>query len=459
MPEEERPLQQQQRSRDIQIMHSNEESVETKLQRIAEKAGRDPECRFTSLFHLVDKELLLGCFNALKEGKARGIDRITKEQYAANLMENLDDLIGRLHRMAYIPQPVLRVYIPKAESKKMRPLGIPALEDKLVQATLSKILQAIYEQDFIDDSYGFRPERSCHDALRIINQTITGKGTNYIVEADIKGFFDNVDQDQLMEFLAHRIADKRVLRYIKRFLKSGIHEEGVFRASEKGTPQGGVISPILANLYLHYTLDLWFQRKYLKTCTGTARLIRYADDFVVCFKQEADAKRFRTEMEERLNQFGLEIAPEKTKILEFGPQAQKRAKERGERKAETFDFLGLTHYCTTSRNGKTFQIGRKSISKRVTAKLKLYKQWIQSNRTLPTAEIMKTTARKLRGHYAYYGVTGNSRSIGNFAYKVRMLLHKWLGRRGKRGSMSFEKFNLLLKRFSLPTPRITVNLW
>jgi group II intron reverse transcriptase/maturase len=262
-----------------------------------------------------------------------------------------------------------------------------------------------------------------------------------------------------MEFLAHRIADKRVLRYIKRFLKSGIHEEGVFRASEKGTPQGGVISPVLANLYLHYTLDLWFQRKYLKTCTGTARLIRYADDFVVCFKQEADAKRFRTEMEERLNQYGLEIAPEKTKILEFGPQAQKRAKERGERKAETFDFLGLTHYCTTSRNGKTFQIGRKSISKRITAKLKLYRQWIKKHRTLSTVEIMKTTARKLRGHYAYYGVTGNSQSIQNFAYEVRMLLYKWLGRRGKRGSMNFDKFNLLLKRFPLPAPRIMVNLW
>ena len=440
-------------------MHRNEEPVETKLQRIAEKAHRDPKTQFTSLFHLMNRELLLGCFLALKENRASGIDRITKEQYAEKLMENLDELIGRLHRMAYIPQPVLRVYIPKAGSDKMRPLGIPALEDKLVQAALSKILQAIYEQDFIDDSYGFRPKRSCHDALRTLGQTIEKKGTQYIVEADIKGFFDNVDQDQLMEFLAHRIADKRVLRYIKRILKAGIQEEGVYRASEQGTPQGGVISPLLANIYLHYTLDLWFQRKYLKTCTGTARFIRYADDFVVCFKQEADAKRFRIEMEQRLNQFGLEIAPEKTKILEFGPLAQKWAKDRGERKAECFDFLGFTHYCGTSRNGKVFRVGRKTISKRVTAKLKLYKQWIWSHRTLPTAEIMKTTARKLKGHYAYYGVTGNSKSISNFAYEIARILFKWLNRRGKRGCMNFEKFKLLLKRFVLPRPRIMVNLW
>ena len=440
-------------------MLSNEESVETKLKRIAEKARKDPKCQFTSLFHLMNFDLLWGCFWELKKCKASGIDQVTKDTYAENLMGNLDDLIGRLHRMAYIPQPVLRVYIPKPGSDKMRPLGIPALEDKLVQSGLSKILKAIYEQDFIEDSYGFRPNRGCHDALRTLNQTIEHKGTEYVVEADIKGFFDNVDQDQLMEFLAYRIADKRILRYVKRFLKAGIQEDGAFRASERGTPQGGVISPLLANLYLHYTLDLWFQWRFLKTCTGTARFIRYADDFVVCFKQEADAKRFRIEMEQRLNQFGLEIAIEKTKILEFGPQARKRAKQKGEKKAETFDFLGFTHYCTTSRSGKMFRVGRKSISKRITIKLKLFKQWIRSNRTLPTAEIMETTANKLRGHYAYYGVTGNYKSINNYAYEVRRILFKWLGRRGKRGSLNFKKFGLLLQRFPLPTPRILVNLW
>lgn len=459
MPEEGRPLQRRQRCREIHIMPRNEESVETKLQRIAEKARRDPKCRFSSLFHLMNRDLLWECFWNLKDNKASGIDRITKEQYAENLIDNLDELIGRLHRMGYIPQPVRRVYIPKPGSDKKRPLGIPALEDKLVQAGLSKILQAIYEQDFMDDSYGFRPNRSCHDALRALGQTIERQGTQYVVEADIKGFFDNVDQDQLMEFLAHRIADKRVLRYIKRFLRAGIHEDGAYRASDKGTPQGGVISPLLANVYIHYTLDLWFQGRFHKTCTGPARLIRYADDYVACFKQEADAQRFRTEMEQRLNQFGLEIAPDKTKLLEFGPQAQWRAKERGEKKAETFDFLGLTHYCTTSRSGKQYRVGRKTISKRLGAKLKLYKQWLRANRTLPTAEIIRTTANKLRGHYAYYGVTGNSKSISNFAYEVQRILFKWMGRRGKRGSLNFEKFGLLLQRFPLPRPRIMVNLW
>jgi len=439
-------------------MHSNEGSVATKLKRIAKKARKDPACKFTSLFHLMNQDLLWGCFWDLKKCKASGIDQVTKEQYEENLMDNLDDLIERLHRMAYIPQPVLRVNIPKPGSDKMRPLGIPALEDKLVQTGLSRILQAIYEQDFIEDSYGFRPNRGCHDALRALNQTVSQRGTQYIVEADIRGFFDNVDQEQLMRFLSHRIADKRVLRYIKRILKAGIQEDGVFRASDGGTPQGGVISPLLANIYLHYTLDLWFERIFRKTCTGITRFIRYADDFVVCFKHEADARRFRVEMEERLNQFGLEIAPEKTKVLEFGPLAQTRAKQRGN-KAETFDFLGFTHYCTTSKSGKMFCVGRKSISKRMTAKLKLFKVWLRSSRTQPTADIMETVANKLRGHYAYYGVTGNSKSIGNFYHEVKQLLFKWLGRRGKRGSLTFEKFRLLLQRFPLPTPRILVKLW
>ena len=439
-------------------MPSNEESVETKLQRITSKARKDSRCRFSSLFHLMNHELLRECFWQLKDSRASGIDRITKEQYAANLMDNLDDLIGRLHRMAYIPQPVRRVYIPKAGSDKMRPLGIPVLEDKLVQAAMSKILQAIYEQDFIEDSYGFRPNRSCHDALRVLNQTVKFHGTRFIVEADIKGFFDNVDHDQLMAFLAHRIADKRMTRYIKRFLKAGIQEDGRHRASDRGTPQGGVISPLLANIYLHYTLDLWFQRRFAKTCRGTARFIRYADDYVVCFRHEADAVRFRREMEERLNLFGLDVAPEKTKILAFGPQARQWAKQQG-RKAETFDFLGFTHFCTTSRDGKYFVMGRKTISKRLTAKLKVYKQWLRSNRTLSTAQIMQTTANKLQGHFGYYGISGNSRSIHFFAYETERILFKWLGRRGKRGSLTIEKFELLLQRFPLPTPHIMVNLW
>ena len=439
-------------------MPSNEESVTTKLQRIAEKAGSAPEFQFTSLFHLMNEELLLGCFERLRKDAASGIDGVTKEQYAEQLPENLRQLVDRLHRMAYIPQPVERVYIPKPGSDKMRPLGITALEDKLVQAGLCRILQAIYEQDFIDDSYGFRPGRGCHDALRALSQTVENQPVNYIVEADIRGFFDNVDQDQLMAFLAHRIADKRVLRYIKRFLKAGIQEDGIFRASERGTPQGGVISPLLANIYLHYSLDLWFTRRFIKTCMGTARLIRYADDFVVCFQAEADAKRFRQAMEERLNQFGLEIAPEKTQSIEFGAFAIKWAKERGE-KAATFDFLGFTHYCSRSRDGRRFRMKRKTISKRFTAKLKAYKEWLRKNRTLPTPEIIQKTARKLRGHYGYYGVTDNSKGICAYFYEVKGILYKWLSRRGKKGGYSWAKFAKLLACYPLPTPRIIVNLF
>lgn len=438
-------------------MPSNEAPVPTKLQRIAKKASRDKGCQFTSLFHLMNKELLLECFSQLKGKAASGIDNITKEKYAINLDANLEDLIERLHNMAYKPQPVLRVYIPKPGSKQRRPLGIPALEDKLVQAGLAKILQAIYEQDFINDSYGFRPNRSCHDALRALSQSVESQPVHYLVEADIKGFFDHVDQAQLMAFIEHRIADKRVLRYIKRFLKAGIQEDGQYKANERGTPQGGVISPLLANIYLHYTLDIWFEKRVKRHSQGYTRLIRYADDYVACFQFAEDAKQFMHDMEARLNQFHLEVAPEKTKLFEFGQFAQLKANARGER-AATFDFLGFTHYCSRSRDGKRFRMKRKTISKRFTAKLKGYKDWLKANRTLPTADILKITAAKLRGHIAYYGVTDNSRSINSFVYFVVQTLFKWLNRRGKRGCYTWEKFNKLLKLYPLPKPRIMVNL-
>jgi len=427
-------------------MHSNDEDVNTKLHRIAEKASKDKSVQFTSLFHLMNKAFLLECFLQLNGKAASGIDNISKEKYARNLDANLDDLVKRLHQMSYQPQPVLRVYIPKPGSTKQRPIGIPTLEDKLVQAGLVKILQAIYEQDFISDSYGFRPVRNCHDALRALSKTVANKPIHYIAEADIKGFFDNVDQEQLMAFVSHRIADNRILRYIKRFLKAGISEDGLHKASERGTPQGGVISPLLANIYLHYTLDLWFEKRIKRQCQGYARLIRYADDYVVCFERASDAKYFMEEMEVRLNQFHLEVAPEKTKLFEFGLFAQSKARSRGER-TTTFDFLGFTHYCSTDRYGKRF-----------TAKLVGYKEWLRANRTRPTLEILKTTAAKLRGHYGYYGVTDNSKKINSFFYEVKKTLFKWLNRRGKRGCYTWEKFELLLARYPLPEPRIKVTL-
>jgi group II intron reverse transcriptase/maturase len=438
-------------------MPSNEESVLTKLHRIAKKASTDKDCQFTSLYHLMNKELLLECYTRLKGKAASGIDNITKEQYALNLEANLENLVERLHKMAYKPQPVLRVYIPKAGSQRKRPLGIPAFEDKLVQAGLVKILQAIYEQDFLADSYGFRPLRSCHDGLRALSQTVENEPIHYLVEADIKGFFDHVDQEKLIQFIGHRIADKRILRLIKRFLKAGIQEDGQHKASETGTPQGGVISPLLANIYLHYTLDLWFEKRVKQTCKGYARLIRYADDYVVCFQLETEAIHFKEAMETRLKQFNLEVAHEKTKLFEFGMYAQSKAKARGERPA-TFDFLGFTHYNSRSRDGKRYRMKRKTVGKRLIAKVVAYKEWLKANRTLPTAQIMKTTIAKLRGHFAYYGVTDNSKSLQSFAYWVTRTLYKWLNRRGKRGCYTWDKFNKLLKLYPLPNPRITVNL-
>jgi group II intron reverse transcriptase/maturase len=439
-------------------MLSNREMMATKLQRIAEKARSDSGCRFTSLFHLMNIELLRECFRGLRKDAAAGIDRVTKEEYGENLEENLTVLVEKLHRMAYIPLPARRVYIPKPGSNKERPLGIPALEDKLVQAGLARILTAMYEQDFIDDSYGFRPGRSCHDALRALSGEVEGQRIHYIVDADIKGFFDNVDHEWLMQFLGHRIADKRVLRYVKRFLMAGIMEDGAVIASDKGTPQGGLVSPILANIYLHYSLDLWFTRVFQKSCCGQSRLIRYADDVVACFQCEIDAIRFRHELDNRLSRFGLEISAEKTKTIEFGPLAETKAK-RGGGKAATFDFLGFTHYCSRSRNGRHFRMKRITSRKKFTAKIRMFGDWLKANRTLPTRELMEKVVSKLRGHFAYYGVTDNSKGISRFAYEIQRLLFKWLNRRGKRGCMNWEKFTLLLKKFPLPRPRITVNLF
>jgi group II intron reverse transcriptase/maturase len=309
--------------------HRSEEPVATKLHRIAEKAREEPTFRFTNLYHLMNEELLRGCFQRLKKNAAAGIDNVTKEMYAANLDANLANLLERLHRMAYIPQPVRRIYIPKPGSDKLRPLGITCLEDKLVQAGLVRILEAVYEQDFIEDSYGFRPNRSCHQALRTLHVTVEKGMVSHIAEADIKGFFTNMDQNWIMKFLGHRIGDKLVLRMVKRFLRAGVMEEGELLTSDEGTPQGGVISPLLANIYLHYALDLWFVKVFRKNCTGFARLIRVADDYVACFQMGKDAKRFCEEQVKRLGKFNLEVEPTKTKVLKFGRFAIQDAAEKG----------------------------------------------------------------------------------------------------------------------------------
>jgi group II intron reverse transcriptase/maturase len=446
------------RSEETPTVPSSGESVETKLLRIAEKARNEPGFKFTSLYHLMNEELLRECFQRLRKDAAAGIDEVTKDLYAENLDANLSNLMERLHKMAYIPQPVRRVYIPKPGSTKQRPLGIPCFEDKLVQAGLVRILQTVYEQDFIEVSYGFRPARNCHKALRALSDAVENKPVNHIVEADIKGFFDNVSQEWLNKFLAHRVEDKRIQRMVKRFLKAGVAEDGSVTVSDEGTPQGGVISPLLANIYLHYTLDLWFEKVYRKSCRGFARLIRYADDFVACFQYEPDAVRFRRELGNRLGKFGLEVEPTKTRVVKFGRFAVQNAATKGE-KPETFDFLGFTHYCGTRRDGKGFRMKRVTARKKFTAKLKAFKDWLKSARTMKTKELWETAKAKLNGHYAYYGVTDNLSGIKRFKEEVRKLLSKWLNRRGKRGCLNWQKFAEMLKRFPLPEPRIKVSMF
>ena len=431
--------------------------METKLARIAEIAKEKPKEQFTSLYHLLNKEMLLECHAGLDANKASGIDQVTKAEYERNIEENINSLVERLKRKGYRPQPVRRTYIPKDE-KSMRPLGILAYEDKMVQQGLNKLLQAIYEQDFVDHSYGFRPGRSCHDALKEVNRIIEKGKISYVVDADIKGFFTNVDHEWLMKFIELRIGDPNIKKLIVKFLKAGIMEKDIYEDTEVGVAQGASISPVLANIYLHYALDVWFQVIVKKSCRGQAEIVRYADDFVCCFQLKDDAERFYNALIKRLAKFNLEIAEEKTKILAFGRFAADNSKRQGLGKPETFDFLGFTHYCSNSSNGK-FRVKRKTSRKKFKAKVKVFKLWLRAERNLGTEEIMKTVRRKLIGHYTYYGITDNSQMMGTYRFQVSKLLFKWLNRRSQRRSFSFEKFNLFLKRNPLPVPKIYVNIY
>lgn len=432
----------------------------TKLGRIAQKAHDEPGLRFVNLFHPMKVELLRECFEDLRKDAAPGMDEMTKTAYAQDLETRLTDLEKRLHQMSYRPLPVRRVYIPKPGTDKVRPLGIPGLEDKLVQRAMVRVLEKIYEQDFIDDSYGFRPDRDCHDALRALSQTVEEGDIEWIVEADIKGFFDHVDHSHLMAFLDRRVGDPRMQRMVKRFLIAGITEDGIFSASDEGTPQGGVISPLLANLYLHHVLDTWFEQRFRPTCRGRARLIRYADDFVVCFQFRAEAEDFQRCLVKRLAEFGLEVEPTKTKVIAFGPTATMAAQHKGQSKPETFDFLGFTHYCSRSRDGKRFRMKRRTSSKRIRVKLAAFAQWLRDNRAkLKTRELWNQACGKIRGHYQYYGISDNFASLKAFGHAVERLLFKWLNRRGGKKRMSWEKFRKMAARFPLPRPRIHVNFF
>lgn len=407
-----------------------------------------------TIMHYVNKQTLTEEHKAQKSGKAVGIDGVTKAQYGEQLEENLEDLLRRMKSFSYRPQSVRRTYIPKAGSDKLRPLGIPAYEDKLVQGVMRKVLDEIYEGKFKDFSYGFRKGRSCHQAIHEVNQIVMTKRVNFVVDADIKGFFDNVSHEWLMKFLAHDIQDKNFLRYIVRFLKAGIMEDMQRVESDKGTPQGGLISPVLANVYLHYVLDLWFDvvRGKLK---GEAYMVRYADDFVCFFQYENEAETFYRALEARLARFGLELAKEKSKIIRFGRFAKQHSKDG---KTESFDFLGFRLINGETRTGK-YRVAYKTSAKKLKAKKDAVKEWLKGNIHGKPSDTIGKLNRKLAGHYAYYGVSGNFQGMVNFYWFVVSAFYKALTRRSQRAYLSWKRYMSLLQKHSIDKPRVCVSVW
>jgi len=382
-----------------------------------------------------------------ERSKASGVDSVTKDDYGKNLDVNVADLLKRMKSFSYRPLPVRRTYIPKANGK-LRPLGIPSYEDKLVQGAMAGILSEIYEERFCDSSYGFRPGRRAHDVVRYIDHTIMTKKVNYVLEADIKGFFDNVDHDWLMKFLEHDIADKNFLRYIKRFLIGGVIEGTQRYESDKGTPQGGLISPVLANVYLHYVLDLWVDKTLKKELKGEVYYVRYADDFVLMFQHEDEAKDVLELLKIRLGKFDLEVAEDKTRILPIG---------RFKGTKEDFDFLGFTFHNKKSRQGK-YMVGVRTSKRRLKAKKQTVKKWLRERLTKPVAETMSRIGIALKGHYNYYGVNGNACMLYNFHEYVKLTCYRMLNRRDQKGKFRYDKF-LCLWNVYVEKPHLTVNIW
>lgn len=399
------------------------------------------------IMHYVNEQSLMEEHRKQNRKKATGIDGVDKAEYDRNAEENIRKLIERMKKFQYKPLPVRRTYIPKANGK-MRPLGIPAYEDRLVQGVMANLLNEVYEPRFLDCSYGFRPGRSAHDVVRYINQTIMIHKVNYVLEADIKGFFDNVDHEWLMKFLEHDIQDKNFLRYVKRFLIAGIMEDGKYLDSDRGTPQGGLISPILANVYLHYVLDLWFEKAVKPKLKGETYYVRYADDFLILFQYENEAEAVLEMLRERLGKFSLEVAEDKTRILPIG---------RFKGTKEEFDFLGFTFFNTKTREGK-YRLGIRTSKKKLKAKRQTAKAWLRSKMIRPIPETMEKVAAIIRGHCGYYGVNGNLRSLYKFHDYMMQSTRKMLNRRSQRGRVQYEKFQRIWDYYVTP-PKITKDIW
>lgn len=430
----------------------------TKIMRINQIAKERPNEVFTSIYHMIDYTLLEECFHEIDGSKAVGIDKVTKEMYATKLEENLNNIVARLKTKSYRPIPAKKVYIPKANGK-LRGLAIASFEDKIVQMAVKKVIEAIYEPKLPDNMFGFRPNKSCHDCLRYLNRCIENRCTSYILDADIKGYFDNINHDMLIECLKTHIGDKNILRLIKRFLKAGIMENGEYIKGEVGTPQGSILSPVLANIYMYYALIKWFDDKIKPKYRGFIEIVNYADDMVVCFQYKDTAMAVYKEMQARLKQCGLEFAEDKTRLIEFGRFANENRRKRGEGKPETFDFLGFTHYCSKSKRTGKFRVKRKTSRKKLKQKIQEFSVWIKSNRNEPLKSIISTTKRKLIGHYNYYGITDNMKAIRSYADAINKLLFKWLNRRSQRRSFFWTEFKRMLMIFKLPRPEIKVSIY
>src|SRR6202040_2490116 len=427
------------------------ERVTQALNRVRQAARQRKKGRFTALLHHVNVDTLWTAFYALKRKAAAGVDGVTWQDYEANLGRNLEDLHGKVHRGAYRPQPSRRTYIPKADGRQ-RPLAVAALEDKIVQGACAMVLNAIYEEDFLGFSYGFRPGRGPHDAWDALAVAITSRKVNYILDADVRDFFGSVSQEWLVRFLEHRVGDQRIVRLTRKWLKAGILEDGVVTVADRGTGQGSVISPLLGNISLHYVLDLWAERWRRREAQGDLIIVRYADDLVAGFEHEDDARRFLDAMRTRFEAFALALHPEKTRLIEFGRQAAVNREKRGLGKPETFNFLGFTFICGKSRGGR-FLVHRKTRRDRMQAKLKEVKEQLRRRRHQPIPEQGKWLRQVVTGHFVYYAVPTNSRALSAFRHYVTDLWRRTLRRRSQKGGFTWERMTKLVADW-LPPPRI-----
>ena len=436
---EERPLTKENMDQLNLYRIQSRESGPNGLDRVREAARRDGKLRFTALLHHVTVDLLWDSYHSLKKRAAPGVDGVTWEEYGQDLEARLRDLHGRIHRGAYRAKPSRRVWILKDDGRQ-RPLGIAALEDKVVQYAVGTVLNQIWEEDFLGFSYGFRPGRSQHDALDALYVGITRKKVSWVLDLDIRAFFDQIEHSWMIKFVEHRIGDGRIVRLIQKWLKAGVMEQGRWDETKEGTPQGAVISPLLANLYLHYVLDLWVDQWRRKEATGGMIIVRYADDAVLGFQHQKEAERFLVQLRERLGKFGLELHPEKTRLIEFGRYAAERRKKRGKGKPETFNFLGFTHICGTSQKAGLFKIQRETIGKRMAAKLKEIKAKLRQRMHESIKDTLKWLQSVVRGYYQYHAVPGNDHRLRAFRKDVLRLWLRQLRRRSQRSRWTWERF-------------------